>query len=186
MNFRKPTPDETTGETTSHLTRLPKNDSQVIGYSHSTRLSKHDNQVAGYQSPFCKGGSEAPGAQGWVVALGARTSPSACGRDARGPVHRHTAQCAAPFDNLRTGLLTPYLLSCGHAGACGLFGVQMHGWRTSNPPQSPFCKGGGEAPGPSNLRTGMVGGAHPCIGLSPTITCQFVLAHDYLGLSFNL
>ncbi|TAN74317.1 MAG: tetraacyldisaccharide 4'-kinase [Gallionella sp.] len=37
---------ETTGETTSHLTRLSKNDSQVIGYSHST---KHASvQVAGY------------------------------------------------------------------------------------------------------------------------------------------
>jgi hypothetical protein len=38
----------TTGETTSHLTRLSKNDSQVIGYSHSTKLSKDDSQVAGY------------------------------------------------------------------------------------------------------------------------------------------
>ncbi len=39
--------DETTGETTSHLTRLPKNDSQVIGYSHLTRLPKNDSQVMG-------------------------------------------------------------------------------------------------------------------------------------------
>ena len=30
-------PDVTTGETTSHLTRLSNNDNQVIGYSHSTR-----------------------------------------------------------------------------------------------------------------------------------------------------
>jgi hypothetical protein len=28
--------DGTTGETTSHLARLSKDDSQVIGYSHST------------------------------------------------------------------------------------------------------------------------------------------------------
>ena len=40
--------DKTTGETTSHLTRLSRNDSQVIGYSHSTRPSKDDDQVAGY------------------------------------------------------------------------------------------------------------------------------------------
>jgi 23S rRNA-/tRNA-specific pseudouridylate synthase len=51
--------DVTTGETTSHLTRLSKNDSQVIGYSHSTdetpshstRLSKNYNKVAGYRLP---------------------------------------------------------------------------------------------------------------------------------------
>jgi len=42
--------DETTGEATSHLTRLSKNDSQVIGYSHSTSLPKDGNQVAGYNS----------------------------------------------------------------------------------------------------------------------------------------
>ncbi|MBI5437605.1 MAG: translational GTPase TypA [Nitrosomonadales bacterium] len=41
--------DGATGET-SHLTRLSKNDSQVIGYSHSTRPSKNDGQVAGYPS----------------------------------------------------------------------------------------------------------------------------------------
>jgi len=40
--------DKTTGETTSHLTRLPKNDSLVIGYSHSTRLIKNISQIAGY------------------------------------------------------------------------------------------------------------------------------------------
>ncbi|MDP2852013.1 MAG: FGGY family carbohydrate kinase, partial [Gallionella sp.] len=40
--------DETTGGTTSHLTRLSKNDSQVIGYSHSTRLPNNGSQVAGY------------------------------------------------------------------------------------------------------------------------------------------
>jgi hypothetical protein len=38
--------DGTTGETTSHLTRLSKNDSQVIGYSHSTKPTSW--QVAGY------------------------------------------------------------------------------------------------------------------------------------------
>jgi peroxiredoxin len=50
---------ETTDETTSHLTRLSKDDSQVIGYSHptgettshSTRLSTNDNQVSGYKQP---------------------------------------------------------------------------------------------------------------------------------------
>ena len=36
----KPRLDETTDGTTSHLTRLSKNDSQVIGYSHSTKLQK--------------------------------------------------------------------------------------------------------------------------------------------------
>ncbi len=41
--------DVTTDKTTSHLTRLSKNDSRVIGYSHSTKLSKYDSQVAGYQ-----------------------------------------------------------------------------------------------------------------------------------------
>jgi len=35
--------------TTSHLTRLSKNNSQVIGYSHSTRLPKDGSQVAGYK-----------------------------------------------------------------------------------------------------------------------------------------
>ncbi len=40
--------DRTTGETTSHLTRLSENDSLVIGYSHSTRLPKDGNQLAGY------------------------------------------------------------------------------------------------------------------------------------------
>jgi hypothetical protein len=35
--------------TTSHLTRLSNDDSQVIGYSHSTKLSENDSQVAGYQ-----------------------------------------------------------------------------------------------------------------------------------------
>jgi hypothetical protein len=32
--------DGTTGGTTSHLTWLSNNDSQVIGYSHSTKLQK--------------------------------------------------------------------------------------------------------------------------------------------------
>jgi dephospho-CoA kinase len=41
--------DETTGETTSHLTNPAKDAGQVIGYSHSTRLPKDDSQVAGYQ-----------------------------------------------------------------------------------------------------------------------------------------
>jgi len=49
--------DETTNETTSHLTRLSKDDNLIIGYSHSTgettnhstRLSKIDNQLAGYR-----------------------------------------------------------------------------------------------------------------------------------------
>ena len=40
--------DGTTGETTSHLTRLSKDDSQVIGYSHSANPSKNDGQAAGY------------------------------------------------------------------------------------------------------------------------------------------
>ncbi len=43
-------PDGTTGEPTSHLTRLSNNDSQVIGYSHSTRRANNARQVAGYQS----------------------------------------------------------------------------------------------------------------------------------------
>jgi PAS domain S-box-containing protein len=46
------TTDMTTGETTSHSTRLSKDDSQVAGYgettSHSTRLSKDGSQVVGY------------------------------------------------------------------------------------------------------------------------------------------
>jgi hypothetical protein len=42
------TSDGTTGETTSHLTRLSKHDCQVIGYSQSTRLLKDNSQVAGY------------------------------------------------------------------------------------------------------------------------------------------
>lgn len=50
------TPDGTTGKTTSHLTRLPNSDSQVIGYSYSTRLSKYDSLVAGDCSPFFKKG----------------------------------------------------------------------------------------------------------------------------------
>jgi flagellar biosynthesis protein FlhF len=37
-------PDRTTGETTSHLTRLPKNDSQVAGY----KSQNNGDQVAGY------------------------------------------------------------------------------------------------------------------------------------------
>ena len=41
--------DGTTGETTSHLTRLSQNDSQVIGYSHSTKAAS--GQVAGYPQP---------------------------------------------------------------------------------------------------------------------------------------
>jgi VCBS repeat-containing protein len=41
--------DGTTDMTTSHLTRLSNDDSQVIGYSHSTKLSENDSQVAGYQ-----------------------------------------------------------------------------------------------------------------------------------------
>ncbi|MDD5385191.1 MAG: hypothetical protein PHG89_09985 [Gallionella sp.] len=40
----------TTGETTSHLTKLVKNISKVIGYSHLTRLPKDDSQVIGYAS----------------------------------------------------------------------------------------------------------------------------------------
>ena len=40
--------DETTGETTSHLTRLSNNDSQVIGYSHSTWRASAVRLVAGY------------------------------------------------------------------------------------------------------------------------------------------
>jgi hypothetical protein len=46
---KTPYAGETTGETTSHPTKLSKNDSQVIGYSHATKLSKYDSQVAGYQ-----------------------------------------------------------------------------------------------------------------------------------------
>jgi hypothetical protein len=50
-------PDETTGNTTSHLTSPAKDAGQVIGYSHSTdettshstKLSKDNNQVAGYR-----------------------------------------------------------------------------------------------------------------------------------------
>jgi transposase-like protein len=34
--------------TTSHLTRLSNNDSQVIGYSHSTRRANNARLVAGY------------------------------------------------------------------------------------------------------------------------------------------
>src|SRR5450759_1758380 len=50
MHVPSPRPsNRTTGKTTSHLTRLSDNDSQVIGYSHSTKLSKNDSQVAGYQ-----------------------------------------------------------------------------------------------------------------------------------------
>jgi VCBS repeat-containing protein len=41
--------DGTTDMTTSHLTRLSNDDSQVIGYSHSTKLSENDSQVAGHQ-----------------------------------------------------------------------------------------------------------------------------------------
>src|SRR3990167_7852162 len=41
-------PDGTTGETTSHLTRLSNNDSQVIGYSHSTKPAS--GPVAGYRN----------------------------------------------------------------------------------------------------------------------------------------
>lgn len=49
--------DETTNETTSHLTGLSKDDSLFIGYSRSTgettkrstRLSKNDNLMAGYR-----------------------------------------------------------------------------------------------------------------------------------------
>ena len=48
-------PDGTTGETTSHLTRLSKNDSQVIGYSHPTRLPKDASQVVGYVEPPAMG-----------------------------------------------------------------------------------------------------------------------------------
>ena len=42
-------PDETTGETTSHLTSPAKDAGQVIGYSHSTSPAKDAGQVAGYQ-----------------------------------------------------------------------------------------------------------------------------------------
>ncbi|MBI5627162.1 MAG: tRNA (cytidine(34)-2'-O)-methyltransferase [Nitrosomonadales bacterium] len=45
-NLPHPNPYGTTGETTSHLTRLSKNDNQVIGYSHSTKPAS--GQVAGY------------------------------------------------------------------------------------------------------------------------------------------
>src|SRR3989338_9916658 len=45
---RRCAPDGTTGETTSHLTRLSNNDSQVIGYSHSTKPASW--QVAGYRN----------------------------------------------------------------------------------------------------------------------------------------
>src|SRR3989338_7923185 len=51
-------PDETTGETTSHLTRLSNNDSQVIGYSHSTKPASW--QVAGYRND-CLFGSGSSG-----------------------------------------------------------------------------------------------------------------------------
>lgn len=44
----------TTGMTTSHLTRLSNNDSQVIGYSHLTKPAS--GQVAGY--PACGRGSK--------------------------------------------------------------------------------------------------------------------------------
>jgi hypothetical protein len=43
-------PDITTGKTTSYLTRPPKHDSQVIGYSHLAKLSKDERQVDGYHS----------------------------------------------------------------------------------------------------------------------------------------
>ncbi len=41
-------PDGTTDKTTSYLTRLSNNDSQVIGYSHSTKRANDARQVAGY------------------------------------------------------------------------------------------------------------------------------------------
>jgi len=41
-------PDGTTGETTSHPTKQPKNGCQVVGYSHSPRLTNNASQVAGY------------------------------------------------------------------------------------------------------------------------------------------
>jgi len=40
--------DKTIGETTSHLTNPAQDAGQVIGYSHSTWLSKDDSLVAGY------------------------------------------------------------------------------------------------------------------------------------------
>ena len=63
------------GGTTSHLTRLSKNDSQVIGYSHSTRLSKDDNQVAGYPAQSGKRGQSV----GWVEAAGRNPSKPSLG-----------------------------------------------------------------------------------------------------------
>jgi len=53
--------DESPGETTSHLTRLSKDDSQVIGYSHPTGLAKNAIQAAGY--PVSGGGGGA--SLGW-------------------------------------------------------------------------------------------------------------------------
>ena len=38
---------DTTDRTASHLTKLSKDDSKVIGYSHSTKLSENDSQIAG-------------------------------------------------------------------------------------------------------------------------------------------
>jgi len=38
------TTGKTTGETTSHLTRLSKNDSQVIGYSHLAMPPKNGSK----------------------------------------------------------------------------------------------------------------------------------------------
>jgi hypothetical protein len=58
------TTDETTGGTTSHLTRLSKNDIQVIGYSHSATPPKNDGQAAGY----LRGGA-IEGGRGFVATL---------------------------------------------------------------------------------------------------------------------
>jgi hypothetical protein len=74
--------DETTGETTSHLTKL-QTAQQVIGYSHSTdgtpshstRLSKNDNQVAGYK--LAKNASQVAG-YSWAISdcLDSRLPPA--------------------------------------------------------------------------------------------------------------
>jgi hypothetical protein len=41
--------DETTGETTSHPTKQPKDGCQVVGYSQSTQSPKNGDRVAGYK-----------------------------------------------------------------------------------------------------------------------------------------
>jgi hypothetical protein len=53
--------DGTTDMTTSHLTWLSRNNSQVIGYSHSTRQANNTRQVAGYgRAPVRKTFGQAP------------------------------------------------------------------------------------------------------------------------------